>query len=99
MLQAITPPKTGFGSRPYLKGYMLIFSTVETLSRSESPTAGDMPLIQMSHEAFPSLPSSPVDNPGVLEAGWVFNQVTTSSEFAIFTHNTEAHHKSDVSCR
>lgn len=99
MLQAVTPPKTRFGSRPYLKGYILIFLTVETLSRFESPTARDMPLIRISHEAFPSLPSSPIDDPGVLEAGWVFNQVTTSSEFATITYSSEAHQRSNVSCR
>lgn len=60
---------------------MLIFIAVEALTRSEAPTAIDMPIIQMNHKAFQSLPSSPIDDPGALEAGWVqFNQVTMSSE-------------------
>lgn len=79
---------------------MLIFIAVEALTRSESPTAIDMPLIQMGDKAFPSLPSPPIDDPGVLEAGWVqFNQVTTSSEFPMFTVRSEAHQRSGVSCR
>ncbi|OJJ53350.1 hypothetical protein ASPSYDRAFT_50850 [Aspergillus sydowii CBS 593.65] len=52
----------------------------EMSSRSESPTAIDMPLNQISHKAFPSLPSLAIGDPGVLEAGWVqFNQITTST--------------------
>lgn len=40
-----------------------------------------MPLIQVDHKAFYSLPSTPIDDPGALEAGWVqFNQITMSSE-------------------
>lgn len=79
---------------------MLIFIAVGALTRSESPTAIGMRLIQMGHKAFASLPSSPIDDLGVLEAGWVqFNQVTTSSEFPMFTDRSEAHQRSGVSCR